>query len=316
MCGIFGSSGNIDFDILISLGCQSESRGTDSSGLAWIDHLKKSILVSKVVERGSVAFPILLKDGVKKAAKSNCMIGHTRMASTGTVNTKNAHPFCDGNIVFAHNGVISNYKEFDDELGKKECDSMCLIKGIKEKNFAPFQGSVALVWIENDKLHAYRKGNPLFRGKCNGGVYLASEKSMLARVGCKKIKELTEGTIYTFDKCAITETIKVKENKIVYYVGSQELWWKEYEKDPEGWEAKQNEEFEKEGKKLALEEKEELEDTGLGFFYHEGKKHFGNVKDYAKKLDIEYEIITQPDKKIHDLTEKEWEINQEACGGI
>ena len=69
MCGIFGGSGKLDNKTLTSLGCQSESRGADSSGLAWIDNLKKSILISKVIERGTVAFPLMLAKDVEKASQ-------------------------------------------------------------------------------------------------------------------------------------------------------------------------------------------------------------------------------------------------------
>ena len=310
MCGIFGASGKPDSGTIVALGCQLESRGTDSSGLAWIDHMKKSILVSKVVERGSVAFPLLLKDDVEKASNSSCVIGHTRMASTGKVNIKNAHPFYIDNVVFAHNGVISNYQTFGRD---KTCDSMCLIKGIKERNFEPFNGSIALVWIENGKLHAYRKGNPLFRGKKKDAIYLASEKSMLARVGCKKIKELTEGMVYAFDKTSIVDTTKVKENTCNYSVGTQEKWWKEYENNSD-WEWGD----------ISAEEK--AIDAGLDYYEKDGKLCYGKVKkteqEYLDKMfkktldekDTELDELNS-DMPIHRMTDREWN-RYKKYGGV
>jgi len=292
MCGIFGGSGKLEKNILISLGCQSESRGTDSSGLAWIDKLKRSILVSKVTERGTVAFPVLLDKDIKQASKSNAMIGHTRMASTGKVNTKNAHPFFIDNIVFAHNGVISNYEKF----GNHDCDSVCLLDGIKERNFEKFIGSIALVWIENGKLQAYRKGNPIFRGKRGSALYLASEKSMLARVKCKKIKELTEGMIYTFDNGQIVETVKVKENNQFYYIGSQLKFSQKYDLTDDcsywnNWPENQ----------MTKQEKKELNESGLGFFNRDGKRYYG-------KLDQEYEDAMN---NLDAVDEKDIELSKE-----
>ncbi len=306
MCGIFGGSGKLDKDVLTSIGCQSESRGMDSSGLAWLDNLKQSILVSKVVERGSVAFPLLLEKEVHKASEASCMIGHTRMASTGKVSIKNAHPFFMDDIVFAHNGIITNYMKF----GKAECDSVCLIKGIKDKNFEPFEGSVALVWIEKGKLNAYRKGNPLFRGRKNDGLYLASEKSILARVGCKKIKELTEGMIYTFNKTQIVQTVKIKENNVSYCIGTQEKWWKEYETHAFGVG------FIPETHK---EEDAEIKNLGLDYFMKDGKRYYGRMpSEEETQLEKEYHALAQINSspgsngRIHSMTDAEWERN----GGV
>jgi hypothetical protein len=225
------------------------------------------------------------------------------MASTGKVNVKNAHPFFIDDIVFAHNGVISNYQSFGRD---KSCDSMCLIKGIKDRNFQPFNGSIALVWIESGKLHAYRKGNPLFRGRKNDAMYLASEKSMLARVGCKKIKELTEGMIYKFDKTSIVDTTKVKENTCSYVMGSQEKWWKEYERTG-NW------------KWVDIEE-ETAKDAGLDYYKKDGVRFYGKSKEqemdeleeryiqqWRKEDEKEKEMSElNSDVPVHRMTAAEW----------
>lgn len=206
MCGIMAGSGKLDIDVVRSLCCQNVTRGKDSAGIAWVEDNKA--IIEKVAEHPLVAFNKTLN--LARATKSGTMLGHTRQATTGHVIDKNAHPFLVGGIAFAHNGIIINHHKF----GKYQVDSQCLIHGIVKKNFAKFVGSIALVWIEKGKLHAYRRGNPLHRGIKDGALYLASESIFLQRVGCEKIKELVEGVIYSFDNGKVKSTKVVPRNKV------------------------------------------------------------------------------------------------------
>lgn len=208
MCGLMGGSGKLDLEVVRSLCCQNVTRGRDSAGIAWVEDQKA--IIEKVAEHPLVAFNKTLSPGLSRAAKSGTMLGHTRAATTGHIVDKNAHPFLVGGIAFAHNGIIMNHEKF----GKYQVDSQCLIHGIVKKNFAKFVGSIALIWIEKGKLHAYRRGNPLHRGFKDGALYLASESIFLQRVGCEKIKELVEGVIYTFDHGKVKSTKPVPKNKV------------------------------------------------------------------------------------------------------
>lgn len=214
MCGLMAGSGKIESKILTALGCLNEERGTDSAGVAWVEDGK--VKIEKIAQHPLVAFPVTLNKSMRNATLMGPMgvcIGHTRQATTGAVTSANAHPFLVDTIAFAHNGMIANHAA----LGKYEVDSECLIDGIKAKDFSKYEGSIALVWIEDGKLHAYRKGNPLFRGIYHGGMYLASNRKHLESVGCQKVKELSEGRIYIFLGAAVISSKSVPTNTLRSY---------------------------------------------------------------------------------------------------
>ncbi len=185
MCGIIAIISTKDFDILdgIKRLKRLEYRGYDSYGF-----YAGSILYKRV---GKIKL-----DGISR--KSKIFIGHTRWATHGKVNERNAHPHtdCMGNIIVVHNGTIDNYKELKkylEERGHKflsETDSEIFahwfeeglrsgkdIKDIVLEIFKKFKGTYAVIsYIKShNKLVALKNGSPLVVGIREDKIYIASD---------------------------------------------------------------------------------------------------------------------------------------------
>lgn len=113
MCGIVGYIGWQDATPIILNGLKRlEYRGYDSAGLA-------------VLEDGEIQ---IRRDAGKLAVLSQLVhdypvsghlgIGHTRWATHGEPNARNAHPHMGmtGNVVIVHNGIVENFLELRGEL--------------------------------------------------------------------------------------------------------------------------------------------------------------------------------------------------------
>lgn len=213
MCGIVGYSGKREvLPILIGGLLALEYRGYDSAGVAFVSE-KKLHCVRSV---GAVS---VLEETLKKEKyQSNIGIGHTRWATHGEPNEKNAHPHtdCSGKIAVVHNGIIENYRELKDYLIKKghifssETDTEIIPHLIEDflkagKDFrdafcdsiSMIHGAYALAVLDggNDrKIYATRIASPLVIGVGDGENFLASDPSAL--VGkTKEIIYLKDGEV-------------------------------------------------------------------------------------------------------------------------
>jgi glucosamine--fructose-6-phosphate aminotransferase (isomerizing) len=172
-----------------------EYRGYDSAGVATL-HDDKIHLVrakGKVVE---------LRQKVDKHPLTDQIgIGHTRWATHGEPNERNAHPHVAGKIAVVHNGIIENYQELKDELlenGAKfisDTDTEILAHLIerhyqKSKNFVgsvqqslqQVRGTFGLAAVCADdeaRIVVARRGSPLQIGIGADATYIASDTAAL-----------------------------------------------------------------------------------------------------------------------------------------
>ncbi len=190
MCGIFGYLGKRDnaLEIVIKGLQKLEYRGYDSWGVT--TDINGELFCHKKVGKISEANLDDFKDKKAKLA-----IGHTRWATHGGVTDANAHPHFDPEkkIAVVHNGIIENYLEIRDELGKEnfvsETDTEVIAHLIaKYRKDNPFkeavlkaiqrlEGRYAIVVLNvgENYLIAARRGSPLIVGVGKDEVFLASD---------------------------------------------------------------------------------------------------------------------------------------------
>ena len=197
MCGIIGVIGHNKVSSLLIEGLKRlEYRGYDSAGIATIgnngiQHIKNAGNVSELSQ--------LVDDSVINGSLG---IGHTRWATHGEPNDKNAHPHFDrtGKIALIHNGIIENYNSIKEVLTKKgfefqsQTDTEVLVQLISEIYYSDglnFEqavqaalsqvvgayGIVAFCSDEPNKLVAARHGSPLVLGIGKDEYFIASDAS-------------------------------------------------------------------------------------------------------------------------------------------
>ncbi len=210
MCGIVAYVGHQDaYPILINGLKRLEYRGYDSTGVAI--HTG-SLDIFK--QKGKVAD---LEAFVgKNNPKGTIGIGHTRWATHGEPNNKNAHPHYSAgkDLAIIHNGIIENHGAIKTELREKgyafESDTdtevlITFIEDIQHSNDCSLEeavrialsktiGAYAIVIMQkNDPstLIAARKGSPMVIGVGQGEYFIASDAT--------PIVEYTKEVIYLND---------------------------------------------------------------------------------------------------------------------
>jgi glucosamine--fructose-6-phosphate aminotransferase (isomerizing) len=205
MCGIVGGvavNKNI-VPILVDGLKKLEYRGYDSAGIAVINN-------SRIKRIRSVGRVDSIQQKVNKQKLNGSIgIGHTRWATHGGVNEKNAHPHISNDeIVVVHNGIIENHSKlckFLKDKGYKfdsETDTEViahLIHYFKKgkvtlfdavlKTCAKLEGAYAIAITDkiSEEIIVARNGCPLIIGISDRENYIASDISALLAVTNKVI---------------------------------------------------------------------------------------------------------------------------------
>ena len=196
MCGIVAYIGPQNATPIIMNGLKRlEYRGYDSAGIATIDDGIINI-------RRDAGKLIRLQSLVSQhPLTGNIGIGHTRWATHGEPNERNAHPHMGdtGKVVLVHNGIVENYMELrqqliEDNLNlQSDTDSEVIVHLIERyisrsnnleesvrKAISMLEGANAVVvisTIEPDKIIAARVGNAggIAIGKGDNEMFVASD---------------------------------------------------------------------------------------------------------------------------------------------
>jgi predicted glutamine amidotransferase len=224
MCGIAGFVAKRtitpeDYKIVLQLTMMNQSRGEDSTGVALVGINGRSVIHKDAIKPVTFA-PNQFKE-YRKNLKS--IITHTRKATTGAVNAKNAHPFQYGHIVGAHNGIVYNKYDFSEFKEKMDVDSEIIFYLLNkynndfDKTFGELTGAFGVAWVYDKRpgvLHLMRDGRPLYIAKTNHGYFFSSQEEGLITALLDqeyKLTELEESKVYTLSAHSeLVEEIKLK----------------------------------------------------------------------------------------------------------
>ncbi|MDH2433078.1 glutamine--fructose-6-phosphate transaminase (isomerizing) [Pokkaliibacter sp. MBI-7] len=223
MCGIVGAIAAREVSAILLEGQRRlEYRGYDSAGMAVFDGQE----LNRLRRAGKVQ---QLADALgSDPLHGHLGIAHTRWATHGQPNERNAHPHMSGErLAVVHNGIIENYATFKAELKDKgyvftsdtdtEVIAHLLSEALKQESdlYAAFrqvinqlEGAFALGVIHADYpelLLCARKGSPLVIGVGMGENFIGSDPLALLQVTDRFIY-LNEGDT----ACVSREQIEVR----------------------------------------------------------------------------------------------------------
>ncbi len=224
MCGIVGYIGPQDATPIILNGLKRlEYRGYDSAGLAVLEnsHIEIRRDAGKLSRLATLVNDLPVHGHIG--------IGHTRWATHGEPNARNAHPHMGmtGAVVVVHNGIVENYLSLRDDLQsegvifKSETDSEVIVHLVERYLGAGYDlteaarlalgllkgahGVVLLSSREPDKIVAARIGNAggVVVGFGDGEMYVASDLPAILD-HTRRVVFLESGQIATITRQSVT----------------------------------------------------------------------------------------------------------------
>ena len=252
MCGIVAYVGNKNAHPILIKGLQRlEYRGYDSAGISLLNGK-----IQTFKTKGKVSD---LKEFIKNQhIDGNIGIAHTRWATHGEPNSRNAHPHFSQSksISIIHNGIIENYGTLKEELVERgyvfesDTDTEVLVNLIEDIRInekvlldeavrialCQVIGAYAIVILSKDHpntLIAARKGSPLVIGIGEDDFYLASDATPIVGY-TKNVVYLEDEEIAVLTRGEELEIRTTKNKEKTPYV--QQLEWNLSELEKGGYE--------------------------------------------------------------------------------
>ncbi len=210
MCGIIGIVGRSNVAAQLVDGLKRlEYRGYDSAGIATVvnGHIDRRRAEGKLINLANLV--------AREPLDGSIGIGHTRWATHGAANERNAHPHATEHVAVVHNGIIENFEALRAELAAQgvlfetETDTEVFAKLVSyhmealglppidatHRALKRLEGAFALAVIfrgHNNLMIGARRGSPLAVGYGEGEMYLGSDALALAPL-TQKLAYLEEG---------------------------------------------------------------------------------------------------------------------------
>lgn len=231
MCGIVGAVAQRDIAEILLMGLQSlEYRGYDSAGIATVDDDGELHRIRRV---GKVK--ALVDSVAEHGMPGGIGIAHTRWATHGEPNEKNAHPHVSSDrIAVVHNGIIENHADLrkhltglgytfvsdtdteviahliDHEL--KSADSLFKAVQAAVPQLDGAYGTVIMDRNKPDHLIVARSGSPLVIGYGVGEHFIASDQLALLPV-TRRFAYLEEGDVAEITRTGVS-VVDAKGNPV------------------------------------------------------------------------------------------------------
>ncbi|CAN5399073.1 glutamine--fructose-6-phosphate transaminase (isomerizing) [soil metagenome] len=300
MCGIVAYIGKREAYPIVIKGLQRlEYRGYDSAGVALLNNGELTVY-KKAGKVSDLAEYVKGKD-----VSSHIAMGHTRWATHGEPNDRNAHPHFSQSHDFAiiHNGIIENYASIKSALEKQghtfvsDTDTEVLIHLIEEISnkgnvaleeavrlaLGEVVGAYAIVILSRkdpDKMIAARKGSPIVVGIGEGEYFVASDATPIVEY-TKNVAYLNDGEVALIQNGKLTVKTIGNEVKIPYI---QELELKLEALEKGGYEHFMLKEIYEQPRSIA--------DSMRGRFDSKnGTLKLGGIREFEKKLTNAKRII-------------------------
>jgi glucosamine--fructose-6-phosphate aminotransferase (isomerizing) len=225
MCGIVGYVGPQQAQGIVIEGLRRmEYRGYDSAGIALVD----GGTLAWEKRAGKLA-------NLEKAVADNALpesttgLGHTRWATHGAPNDRNAHPHLgrDGRVALVHNGIIENFaalraeleagghdllSETDTEIAahllEREITRGATLTEAMQRVARRLEGAFTLVAVDAqdpDRVVAARRNSPLVVGVGDGENFLASDVAAFIE-HTRDALELGQDQVVTITRDAVEVT--------------------------------------------------------------------------------------------------------------
>lgn len=124
------------------------------------------------------------------------ILGHTRFGTRGKNVERNAHPFCYGDVVGAHNGVVDSPVTYEVD-SQYIFDRLAQCGGDYQSAIGNLSGSWGLWWHRAGAVYLQAHKQTLARAQHCGAVYFSSDaqhlRAALAMVGRPKVHQFECG---------------------------------------------------------------------------------------------------------------------------